>query len=325
MSYDTALEIINKAGGKIGGFGDQLNGNANLANLTGTDKITVWANANYPQCRQKVIVDLAQRGAPFLCTRKYADLGVEYRKYDETIEDIVSSGNVVTVTTKEDHEFSDGETLVLLGVRGTNAMQAAINGIAFDISSATDNTFVLDDLTGDDDWEYTENSSVAGYTPEVGEWLFAFDLPDDCIEIVRQVDEGFVSDFQRRQEYRYDKILNTARDGWLFLTNNYSNIAGDSAFIEYAIDEDDTTLFDEQMVEAIATYLAAELCPVLGRNLEIRQQLLVEYDRYAVPNAMAYNASQKNNYVKKRVDFLGGRGNISTPLSTDYYRRRSSS
>ena len=322
MSY-TELSIINKAGGKIGGFGDQLNGHATLANLTGTDKITVLCNAIFPQCRQKVIIDLASRGATFQCARKYADLGTEFRQYDEVIEDIVSSGGVVTVTTAEAHEFVTGDCLVLLGVRGTNDMELAINGIGFDITVVDITSFTLDGLTGTDSWEYTENSGVAGYIPEVGEWLYAFDLPSDCIAVVKQIDEGFISDFERRQEYRFDRILNTARDGWLLLTNNYSNIAGDSAFIEYAVDEEDTTLFDEMMVEAIATYLAAELCPTCGRDLKTRQELLAEYTGLSIPNCLKYNGSQSNNFIKKKVDFLGGRGNISTPLSTDFARRRS--
>jgi len=221
MAY-TNLTIANKAGGRIGGFGDQLNGDAFLPNLTGTDKVTNWVNLLFPQVRQHVICDLAKAKSPFRETVKYADLGD-----------------------------------------------------SLDIADC----------------------------PEIGEYEYAFDLPDDYLCMVRLLDE----DFSLKREYQFETIINKDGDGWILLTDYLTNADGTSAFIEYCIDQDNPALFSDAFVECFATLLAAELCPVLGRDIKTRQQMLLEYEQLSKPNAKSYNQSQLNNEAHYVPDYLGGR------------------
>lgn len=61
------------------------------------------------------------------------------------------------------------------------------------------------------------------------------------------------------------------------------------------------------MVETVAVLLAAELCPVVGRNSEERIKLLKEYDNFSKQNAKVMNSMQKNNYTHRVEDYHGGR------------------
>ncbi len=66
-------------------------------------------------------------------------------------------------------------------------------------------------------------------------------------------------------------------------------------------------MFSPAFEECIATLLAAELCPIVGRDLETRQAILAEYKALTVPEAKNYNQSQYNTYSKAVPNFLGGR------------------
>ena len=82
------VDIANNAGGKIGGFGSQLNGEAQVtaAQLAADeDKVSKWINDKYPIIRQKVIADFAAMGCPFPETQKFADLGLDLKQYDIAI------------------------------------------------------------------------------------------------------------------------------------------------------------------------------------------------------------------------------------------------
>lgn len=221
------LDIVNNALGKIGGGGDQLNGRAFLANLTGTDKVTTWANAKYPVIRQKVIFDFAAMDCPFRETLKFADLG-----------DAVSAASL----------------------------------------------------------------------PEIGAWQYAFELPDDYFCMVAQRLE--TPDIRNQKSYQYQTILNKDNDGLLLLTNDLTNADGDSAYVEYCIDQQTTALYSPGFVEAISTMLAAELCPVVGKDLKTRQQLLVEYKELTIADIKRANQSQFNNHSKKVADYSGGRSGM---------------
>lgn len=223
----TQVAVVNKALGKIGGAGDQINGEAFLTNLNGTDKVTTWVNSCYSPVCQKVITDLAALDCPFRETLKYADLGAE-------------------VDT--------------------------------------------DDL------------------PEIAGWEHAFDLPADCLAVVKQFEEED-DDGEPEADYTYqfEKILNKLGTGWLLLTNNYSNADGDSAYISYVIDQTDETLWSEALIDCVATYLAAELCPVLGKDIKTRFAMLQEYNERAIPEAKRFNMTQLNLTAATVNDYKGGR------------------
>jgi hypothetical protein len=225
----TVLEIINKALGKIGGAGDQVNGEAFLTNLNGTDKVTTWAVALYSQVRQKTIVDLASKRAPFRETLKYADLG---------------------------------------------------------------------------------DPIAAASLPEIGGWEYAFTVPSDNLYIIKQFEEEYVTCQHESPEYQFETILDAAGTGWLLLTNNLSNSDNDSAYIQYVIDQITPALFSIPMIEAIACQLAAELCPLIGKDMKTRAAVIAEYDRLVLKRAQIANQSQQNNYVHHVPDYSGGRSGL---------------
>lgn len=160
--------------------------------------------------------------------------------------------------------------------------------------------------------------------PEIGQYEHAFNLPGDCLEVTMQFNENFM---QRRQAvtgaqsdvspviYQYETIANKAGSGKILLTNIFSNLAGDSAFIEYVIDTPKTGGFSEELIDAIATLLASEVAPVLGRDMEASREMLLEYINVALPNAQAANRHGLNNSVRPIPDYSGGRsgGGVQSP------------
>ncbi|MDD5010489.1 MAG: hypothetical protein PHQ00_00025 [Phycisphaerae bacterium] len=145
---------------------------------------------------------------------------------------------------------------------------------------------------------------------ETGDWSYAFNIPKNCLAVIRQVDEDFDNDYDR-QEYRFEEILNANNNGRILLTNDLCNSALDSVFIEYVIDQTNSGLFSPPFKNALAALLAAEIAPMCGKDLKTRQALLVEYNSISLPNCMSFNQSQMNNYAEKKPFFFGGRGEIS--------------
>lgn len=152
------------------------------------------------------------------------------------------------------------------------------------------------------------NKLASDKLPEIGGWEYAFNLPGDCLAMVRQLDEDFTSNTAKRTEYRYETIANKDGNGKLFLTNDFSNSAGTSAFIEYSIDIPNPAGFSQVLIDCIVYSLAAELCPLIGKDTKFADNLLLKYEQIAIPKAKKYNQSQINNYAKETPpNFLGGR------------------
>jgi len=114
---------------------------------------------------------------------------------------------------------------------------------------------------------------------EGGDWDYQFNLPDDCLWVIRQTDEDDLS-----LEYAYE-----IKQG-ILLTDTYTNTDEDSVYIEYIKDEGTMSMFMPLFIEAFATKLAAELASVLNpeKELALRQQ----FERLDLPEAMDANQSQ---------------------------------
>ena len=148
--------------------------------------------------------------------------------------------------------------------------------------------------------------------PEIGQYLFAFNLPGDCLEVSKQFYEDLI---QRRAmrgpviaEVQWETIANKKGTGKLFLTNTLTNQGGTSAFIEYAVDTKDTKSFSEEMIDCVATLLASELAPMVGLDDRTSIEMLTKYETLAVPNAQRANQRGFNNSVKRVPNYHGGRG-----------------
>lgn len=310
MSY-TDVEIVNFAGALIGGFGNQVSASGQIVSLSATDPVSVWANLMWPKARQQVIHDLAVMKAPIRETIKLAELDDELTDRDVTISDITSSGGLITVTTKEVHGKSTGNTVVIKGVDADSGVGAAdvgvLNGNTYTITVLTTTTFTLDSTTGDDSFDYTEDSGIISEAPELGPYNYAFDQPSTAIAVVRVMDESFDSDENTRRQYRFGTMLNRDDGDMIIVTNELTNADNDGIYIEYCIDQSTPTLFALENVNAIATMLAHLLAPVVGRNTDFAMAMLAKYKNQALPDAAAFNQSQINKTAKARTDFRGGR------------------
>ena len=151
--------------------------------------------------------------------------------------------------------------------------------------------------------------------PEIGQWRYAFTLPKDYLEVVRQFNENSISNrvYNGSQSpvipnnYRFETVANKDNDGMILLTDTLSNETNTSAFIEYVIDIPNTGAFTENMIDCIATLLSSEVCPTVGRDMETAAAQLAKYEQLAVPKAAAANQRGHNNTVKSIPDYSGGR------------------
>ncbi len=315
MSW-TNQKIINKALGKIGGAGNQLGSEPFISDIAAQDTITVFAVNTLEVVIRKAIEDLALRDCPFRESLKYADLGTELHAQDVDIASIAIGVDPfpINITTATDHNRTTGDIVYLTEIRGTGGIED-LNNAAYAITVTGDKTFTLglsieDDITGEG-YVHTASSGVVAYTPEVGGWAYAFALPSDYIAMVAQLQESFNSTTKGRQKYRFETIINRDETGMILLTNDLSNTAGTSAFVQYVIYQDNPAVYSNPLVECVATLLAAELCPIVGKGMDERIKLLQEYQQVNIPEAMKFNTSQYNNLSKFVPNFLGGRGEVS--------------
>lgn len=149
--------------------------------------------------------------------------------------------------------------------------------------------------------------------PEIGQWTYAFNLPADCLAVVRQFYESYIS-WRDQLEYQvnFDVVPNAGQDGLILLTDAYTNVLSDdtttsSAFIEYCFNQTNTGIYSEALIECIATKLAADVCPVIGKDAAERRRMLLEFERISIPNAAAYNHAMRNIHAGIKSDFRGGR------------------
>lgn len=312
------VDTTNNALGKLGGAGDQADGSGQVtaAELTAnTTNLAKAVNAQYPLVRKKIIKDFAARKTAFLETQKFADLGADLKQYDLDISSITVASTLITITTKEVHGRATNDTVFLANIKQDSdeavdverALIESLNGTTQTITITSTTAFTIATAGIDLTWLHEANTGIISYVPEMGPYQYAFKLPTDYFAMVRQTDESPITRSGVKTEYQNKPILNKDGDGFVLLTNFLTNLDRSGAYVEYCIDQEDFALFSPALEECIATLLAAELCPVVGRNLEVRQGLLAEYDRFTVPEAQRNNQSQSNNFSKHVNDFSGGR------------------
>lgn len=133
--------------------------------------------------------------------------------------------------------------------------------------------------------EYEDLGDESASTMEKADWEYIFDLPSDCLHVIRQTDEQY-------HKINYDHEVKLSK----LFTNALSNDDGDSAYIEYVVNETDGSKFSEELVNAIATKLASELAPRIvggegGRLLRI--DFLDEFEKLILPLAKGINRRQQ--------------------------------
>jgi hypothetical protein len=305
----TAVELCNIALGKFGGAGDQVNATGQISSLSDTDPVSVWCNSHLPVYRQAAILDMASVSAPFRETLKFANLGDDLKQQDVVVASISGDGALVTVVTKEVHGRTTGDKVFLDYLQDTGYN----NGVE-QFNGTTQTVTVVDTLTytfaSAIQGTHKANTGISSIVPSVGPWYYAYNLPSDMMPggMIGQIDE--ITMLQRNNltsDYRYGVMMNLAGDGWLLLTDHVSSQDGLSAYIAYVTDSVAYSMWTSQMVETVATLLAAELCPVVGRSMADRQKILAEYDSFTKQNAKVFSAMMSNNTAMKVRDFSGGR------------------
>ncbi len=160
--------------------------------------------------------------------------------------------------------------------------------------------------------------------PEIGNYTYAFNLPGDCLSVINQFDEGSIATRDRRAfssttvnlNNQWEMIADKDGAGKIFLTEVLSNSDQTSAFIAYAVDLPNTVGWSEQMIDCVATLLASEVAPVVGRDMEASNFMLAKYKEVVVPDAVKANLTGFNNSAKQVSNYRGGRNtNITSRRS----------
>ena len=163
---------------------------------------------------------------------------------------------------------------------------------------------------------FVDLGAVIAVPPEIGGYEFAFNVPADALVVTSLVSEDNLaarnqpSDYRSDQAnltYQFEQIANSVGTGLILLTNTLTNSAGDGAFIEYCIDTPNTASFNEELIDCIATLLASGVSPVVGKDLEVGQRMLVEYLQSAVPAAKKANQADFNFSARSISNYKGGR------------------
>ena len=309
-------DVANNAGVKIGGYGDQIDGDGQVtqAQLTANDdRISKAINVKYPIVRKDIYADFAAKKCPFKETQQYAELGPDLKQDDLSIATItVAAGTFqITVVTQAVHNLTTGDTRYLFDILGELDTSVAdvdsLNTQTVTVTVVDTLTFTIDTLVGTAAWDHTENTGVISKVPNIGPYLFAFELPSDFHALVRQTLEGWSTKDGTRREYQCDIVLNRDGDKFILVTNDLTNKDGDSAYIEYVFDQTTFSMFSPELEECLAMKLGAELAPMVGRNYEFRVAMLVEYDKKTIPEALRKIHGKENNYSRFVPDYSGGR------------------
>lgn len=156
-------------------------------------------------------------------------------------------------------------------------------------------------------------------TPEIGNWSHAFKLPANCLAVISQFSEDSIASRSQKSDYvsnaaninyQFEQIANEAGTGLILLTDTLSNTDQDGAFIEYVIDTPNTASFSEELIECIATLLASGVSPVIGRDIETSDNMLLKYLEVAVPNAKRANLFDFNFSSRPIPNYKGGRSEV---------------
>lgn len=105
-------------------------------------------------------------------------------------------------------------------------------------------------------WEWTGLSKFKGLgnevnAPDKADWAFVFNLPEDCVAVIAQIAQG-----NHRKKFPY------AVKGQQLYTNDLSNDAGDSAYIDY-ISVGDAEKLSPGFIEYASLKLAIMMAPKL--------------------------------------------------------------
>lgn len=278
MSATTAtkLQIVNGALTHVGA--------PILADLTGTDKNTRLINQFYDVTRQKLLEsffwNFSKRRVRLTPTNSPGSVTVVG----------VSQASAAVVGTAVNHNFNNGDTIVLTGVVG----MTQINGLKSTISSAVGTSFVMDEINSSAFSAYS-SGGLAAYAPQ-HEWNYYFSLPSDFLKI-EQID------YPDPDVYEVE--------------NN--RIATDADYVDMAYIADISTesVYSATFAEALALLLGWKISYAITQDAGVRDRLFEEFNRF-VRKARVVDAMQDNRHlVWVTEDWLEARGNNKSRFPRD--------
>lgn len=90
------------------------------------------------------------------------------------------------------------------------------------------------------------------------------------------------------------RVLEVGSPGWT-LRGRCVFCPAQDVHLRYIADVEDTSLFDPLFIEAFALRLACKMCIPIVNSTTMRQSLLEEYQRIALPQASHFNAVQEHS------------------------------
>lgn len=126
---------------------------------------------------------------------------------------------------------------------------------------------------------------LARVDEKVPDFEYVYQYPKDALAVRLMYNDSFTG-LPKKNEYRI-MSSNTGR-------KIYTNI--ENAWLEYTADVKDTSLFDDQFVEALSWKLAAEMAYSLTGNMNIANNCVQAYNAYMV-EAAGSDAAEDNMLV----------------------------
>ncbi len=164
----------------------------------------------------------------------------------------------------------------------------------------------------DEATEFYDMGAEITPTIKIAGWTYAFTVPPNTIRVRRQIREEVATIQYSITDVVLEFPFKLVWQGTtqLLLTNNLTNTALDSAFIERVFDQANPATWNEKVLDAVATLLGAELVPTVGAVEEARINLLLEYDRLVLPKAKASVGAKDNAFPAYPRDYKGGRNDV---------------
>lgn len=173
---------------------------------------------------------------------------------------------------------------VITSITDTTSIQAVACNRVWSLS--------LKDCLSLNDWNFARVTVLlvasATYDPTINDWLYAYKVPDNCIQ-VRSVFNSYTKNKDLGEKYlrMFDPTVTPNEN--LILTNVGGDTTQDYAYARFTYNVTDPTLFDPCFIASYGYRLAAWLCPILvGDNA--KTEALMKLSEAALSDSQRTNS-----------------------------------
>lgn len=222
---------------------------------------------------------LVLRGHPWNFATKRVKLTLK------SITGAANNGSGLIRITCVGHGFSTSDYVTISGIQGTSEANAQ-----WTITKITNDTF---DLQGSSFVNTYVSGGYAGLAPAF-DYAYKHLLPSDCLRLVL-VNEG-------QETYRVE--------------GRYIISDSETLEIKYVYDVTDYDIMDSLFHEALAYYLAWDICYRISQNAQLRQMMLEGYE-LVCKRAKFVNAVEEPADILQADDFVEARRNSAQQYVRD--------